>query len=123
MKKILQIIQTLLFPIPKNVSNYTKTMINSVIQQQITLPVSTGFTNNYKSSSYERDIDLSERQWIDCAVTSIQTEVMVLTSERERNGAEQKIYYIAEAIMRYLQSGYPGVLNLFDFVPLLKTAC
>lgn len=66
---------------------------------------------------------MSERQWIDCAVTSIQTEVMVLTSERERNGAEQKIYYIAEAIMRYLQSGYPGVLNLFDFVPLLKTAC
>ncbi len=47
---------------------------------------------------------------------------MVLTSERERNGAEQKIYYIAEATMRYLQSGYPGVLDLFDFVLLLKTA-
>lgn len=24
--------------------------------------------------------------------------------------------YIAEATMGYLQSGYPGVLNLFDFM-------
>lgn len=102
---------------PKTALKHTKTVRVIHLKQQITLPAITGFSNNYKFIwaviwAKHWFVWVAE-DWL-CSCVHIDWGSGLTTGgEREM---EVNKRYIAEATMRYLQSGYPGVLNLFDFM-------